>query len=278
MRQAGHFRRVTQSLAIALAFAATACGAGAASPEPAPSTVIARIVDEGLNRSEVMKTASDLFDGIGPRLTNSENMRRAQDWAMERVRSYGATNVHLEPFYFGLGWNLDSYSATLTTPRRLPLTIIPVAWSPATNGVVTAPVIVAPMTKEEHFAAWKGKLKGKIVLVSKPGDTSESQEGPFKRLSDKEIGELDHYDAPHFDPLTKSRWDKAHAFTAKLSAFLKDEGAVRVVSYITHAVLSRAAIERISKSVLDELVVTDTIVQMVFQGETNFFRVGKGPE
>jgi len=40
---------------------------------------------------------------------------------------------------------------------------------------------------------------------------------------------------------------------------LKDEGAVKVVAYITHAVLSGAAIERISKSVLDELIVTDTI-------------------
>jgi ribose-phosphate pyrophosphokinase len=40
---------------------------------------------------------------------------------------------------------------------------------------------------------------------------------------------------------------------------LKDEGALRVVAYITHAVLSGAAIERISSSVLDELVVTDTI-------------------
>lgn len=40
---------------------------------------------------------------------------------------------------------------------------------------------------------------------------------------------------------------------------LKDEGAIRVVAYITHAVLSGKAIERISNSVLDELVVTDTI-------------------
>ena len=230
MRQAGRFRRVTETLAIALALTGTASRSGAAAAESPQTAAIARIVDEGLNRSEVLKTASDLFDGIGPRLTNSENMRRAQDWAMERVKSYGAANVHLEPFYFGLGWNLDSYSATLTTPRHLPLTIIPVAWSPATSGVMTAQIIVAPMTKEEHFAAWKGKLKGKIVLVSKPGETSESKEGPFKRLSDKEIGELDHFDAPHFDPLTKSRWDKAHAFSVKLSAFLKDEGAVAVVT------------------------------------------------
>ncbi|MCK8516520.1 ribose-phosphate pyrophosphokinase [Methylonatrum kenyense] len=40
---------------------------------------------------------------------------------------------------------------------------------------------------------------------------------------------------------------------------LKDAGAERVVAYITHAVLSGNAIERISGSALDELVVTDTI-------------------
>ncbi len=40
---------------------------------------------------------------------------------------------------------------------------------------------------------------------------------------------------------------------------LKDEGATRVVAYITHAVLSGSAVERIGKSALDELVVTDTI-------------------
>ena len=40
---------------------------------------------------------------------------------------------------------------------------------------------------------------------------------------------------------------------------LKDEGATRVVAYITHPVLSGGAAERIAKSVLDEIVVTDTI-------------------
>src|SRR5690606_37855776 len=43
------------------------------------------------------------------------------------------------------------------------------------------------------------------------------------------------------------------------SRVLKDRGAVRVVAYITHPVLSGPAVERISSSELDELVVTDTI-------------------
>ena len=40
---------------------------------------------------------------------------------------------------------------------------------------------------------------------------------------------------------------------------LKDEGAVKVVAYITHAILSGNAVDKIMKSALDELVVTDTI-------------------
>jgi ribose-phosphate pyrophosphokinase len=40
---------------------------------------------------------------------------------------------------------------------------------------------------------------------------------------------------------------------------LRDEGAVKVVAYITHAILSGAALERLATSALDELVVTDTI-------------------
>ncbi len=197
--------------------------------EPAPDPAIARIIDEGLERSEVMANASALFDGIGPRLTNSDNQRKAQAWAVALLKRYGLVNVHEEPFYFGLGWNLDSYAASMVTPRKLPLTVIPVAWSPPTAGTITAPVIVAPMAKEEHLAQWKGKLAGKIVLVSMPGETSESKEAVFQRYSDKDIAELDHYDAPRFDPLTKPRWIKALPFREKLAAFAKAEGAVAIV-------------------------------------------------
>ena len=45
----------------------------------------------------------------------------------------------------------------------------------------------------------------------------------------------------------------------KAAQVLKEEGAIKVVAYCTHAVLSGPAVERIAKSDLDELVVTDTI-------------------
>ena len=43
------------------------------------------------------------------------------------------------------------------------------------------------------------------------------------------------------------------------AAALKDQGAVSVSAYVTHGVLSGTAVQRIEKSVLDELVMTDTI-------------------
>ncbi|WP_420381394.1 M20/M25/M40 family metallo-hydrolase [Novosphingobium sp.] len=197
--------------------------------EPDHSPAIAKIIDEGMNRSQVMINASALMDGVGPRLTNSDNQRKATAWAVALLKSYGLANVHEEPYYFGLGWNLDSYAVAMVSPRVLPLTVIPVAWSPPTTGTLVAPVIVAPMAKEEHFAKWKGKLAGKIVLVSMPGTTSESKDPVFERYSDKAIGELDHFDQPTYDPLKQSGWMKALTFSEKLSAFLKSEGAVAVV-------------------------------------------------
>ena len=63
---------------------------------------IAAVIDEGLNRSEAMIMASQLMDGIGPRLTNSQNYRRAADWATQRMTALGLANVHRERFDFGL--------------------------------------------------------------------------------------------------------------------------------------------------------------------------------
>ena len=190
---------------------------------------IGAVIDEGLNRSEAMKTASQLMDGIGPRLTNSENFRRAADWALAKMTATGLQNVHREPFEFGLGWNVDSYSARMITPRLTQMTVMPVAWSPPTGGILRAPVIVAPISKVQHFAQWKGKLAGKIVLLSLPGTSSEATRLPFRRYEAKDIGDLDHYDLPRFDPLAIDARAKRANFPLELSRFLKAEGAVAMV-------------------------------------------------
>lgn len=216
-------------LLIAAGLMASAAPLPALAAADGDSAALARIIDEGMNRSEAMTTASALMDRIGARLTNSENHRKAESWAMEQLRKQGLANVHVEPFYFGLGWNLDTYSVAMVAPRVLPLTAIPVAWSPATAGTLRAPVVVAPMSREEHFAEWKGKLAGKIVLVSLPGQTSESKGPVFQRYSDAEIAELDTYTKPVFDPDAAALQVRNRRFQGKLAAFLKAEGALAMV-------------------------------------------------
>jgi ribose-phosphate pyrophosphokinase len=68
------------------------------------------------------------------------------------------------------------------------------------------------------------------------------------------IGEVEGRNCVIMDDMV----DTAGTLT-KAAEVLKERGAKKVIAYCTHAVLSGPAIDRISKSPLDELVVTDTI-------------------
>ena len=97
------------------------------SPAAAVTGDTARIIDEGMNHSQVMLNAHELFDDIGPRLTNSTNMRKAQDWAVRKFIGYGLSNVHREAYDFGRGWDIIHSSVRLVSPRPIDLVAIPVA-------------------------------------------------------------------------------------------------------------------------------------------------------
>jgi hypothetical protein len=72
-----------------------------------------------MNHSQVMITAYELMDGIGPRLTISTNMRKAQGWAVAKLTGYGLSNVHREGFDFGRGWDIIHSSVRLVSPRPM---------------------------------------------------------------------------------------------------------------------------------------------------------------
>jgi len=190
---------------------------------------IARIVDEGMNRSQVQTTAHDLLDRIGPRLTNSPNMRKAEDWAVQQFEALGLT-VRKEGFTFGRGWEALDSEVRMTAPRPIALTAIPIAWTPGTNGPIEAEIVVAPMNKEEHFEAYRGKLAGKIVLVSKPGTGDEPTTAAFQRLDAAAIAKRDEYNLPTFDPEAANSRIERQEYALKRDAFLKGEGAIAVVT------------------------------------------------
>ena len=186
-----------------------------------------RLIDEGTNRSQVVLTAAYLSDQIGPRLTNSPGMRRAEAWTQEQFTRWGLRNVHKEGFDFGRGWSIERSSVRMVSPRPIQLTAIPIAWTPATNGTITAPIVVAPMKKEADFARYRGQLAGKIVLVTLPDALSdEPANSPFKRYTPEDIAKQDVYKEAPYDPAAADRRLKRLDYAKKMDAFLKAEGAV----------------------------------------------------
>jgi carboxypeptidase Q len=195
----------------------------------AETITLNRIADAGFNHSEVIDTASYLADEIGGRMTNSPAMRKAERWTQEKFRSWGLKDVRAEAFDFGRGWWIESSQVRMITPRPLELRAIPLAWTPATNGILSAPIIIAPMASETDFAEWKGKLAGKIVLVTWPAPPKDDAEAPFQRLTDADIAKLNIYEQPTFDPALRQKRIERYRFRPNLDAFLAQEGAVALV-------------------------------------------------
>jgi carboxypeptidase Q len=148
------------------------------SSEPVDAAAIAKIRDEGLNRSQVMETMFWLTDRYGPRLTGSREFEEAGDWAVKQLQDWGVENVRKERFQFGRGWSLVKFHATMTDPRVMPIIGLPKSWTPGTNGTFTADVIRPNITNEQEAAQWKGKLRGKIVLTQ-PAREVRMLEGPI---------------------------------------------------------------------------------------------------
>ncbi len=231
-------------------------------------TVVSEIKTEAFNNSQVMDTLSYLSDMYGPRLTASPEFNEAAKWAMDRLKSYGIQNVHEEPWGpFGRSWSIESYTVDMMTPRYSHLVAAPLAWSGPTNGPVTGDVMEAPMPAREYSpqklatdiqefkTKWKGKLRGKVVLVSTPPHEPPSTEPDFRRYTEDQLANLakapmpaakkkidfQHLDVPS-DPAARREFfqtlsaadidelfDRLDAERAKLNTFLHDEGVLAVL-------------------------------------------------
>ena len=217
-------------LGAAGAGASAAAPAGADAHPGAARAVMNEIADAGFNHSEIAETAEYLDDQIGGRMTNSPAMRRAEHWTADRLRAWGLRNVHTEGFDFGRGWWIEAAHIRMIAPRPLDLKGIPVAWTPPTDGVLSAAIVVAPMASDKDFAQWKGKLSDKIVLASYPAPERDGTEPMFERLSDTDIAKRDHFAQPVEDPEQRRKRIERFRFRAQLDAFLAEEGARALVT------------------------------------------------
>ena len=150
-----------------------------------------RIRDEGLNHSHVMEFATALMDGIGPRLTGSPNLKKANEWTRDTLTKIGLENAHLEDWgEFGLGWEQLNTWARMVSPDTAVLIVQATPWSPATAGPVTGDVAFVNIQADKDFDQYKGKLAGKIVLFGAMREVPPVDKPLFNRYTDKHLDDL----------------------------------------------------------------------------------------
>ena len=238
--------------------------------------VVGRIKTEAFDNSQVMDTLWYLTDEYGPRLTASPEFRQAADWAVKRLESYGVSNVRLEKWGpFGRSWSVKHYSVEMLEPRYSLLVAAPLAWSDSTQGSVTSEIVLTPYgtgrrnydpkkNEEElakYEAEWKGKLKGKIILLSPAKPVDPDLQPLFARDSDKELSDMALAPEPSAkipvdlknlkfpeDPqelrtfyaslpssVTEQFFNQRQALLGRRAKFFKDEGVLAILNSDTRA-------------------------------------------
>ncbi|MEW6992316.1 M20/M25/M40 family metallo-hydrolase [Colwelliaceae bacterium 6441] len=195
-----------------------------------------KIRAEGFYNSEVMHTLEQLTDSIGPRLSGSPQMKKANEWTLNKLKGWGLDNAHLDPFEFGRGWSHDSATINLLSPREVSLHGIPVAWTPGTAGEISGDVVIFNASSAADLEQYKGQLKGKIIMMGHGKNIEAPENSVFKRYDSGELSKLIDFDVtrgPSHSPWVNSvRRDGAmqrYNFRQTLNKFLKDEKVAGVI-------------------------------------------------
>ena len=205
---------------------------------------INRIKNEAFQNSKVMENAFYLTDVYGPRLTGSPGIQAAGEWAVRRFNEWGLANVKLENWGpFGRTWYCVRFGAHMKEPQYAPLIGFARPWSPGTNGTLTGDPVLAPIRIEADMEKFKGKLKGKIVLLEDARPSPLVSAGLARRFTNEELAAEalapdPSPESPFFAPIPKppqgplpypgytGKLDReaARKWRNKVNKFLREEG------------------------------------------------------
>ena len=182
-------------------------------------SAIAAILREGRDNSHAAADLGYLTDVIGPRLTPSAAMKRANDWTASKFREYGMDSTWLESWKFGRGWERGSIAVRMTAPHARWLHAASWAWAPGTSGPVSGDVVYVNATTREDFnARFAGKLRGKWVL----------QRGPLY-LWNPDGPVASHADSTNLDSLKRAALLASTPFRDSATVVLAGEGIAGLI-------------------------------------------------
>ncbi len=219
--------------------AAAPTATAAAEVQPAQETIdlgmYQRIMDEGFNHSHVMDYASALDDDIGPRLTGSPNLAKANEWTRHQLAAMGCVNAHLESWGdFGMGWQQLNTWVRMVSPDPAVFIAQATPWSPSTNGPMTGSVVHVNVQEEKDLDQYKGKLAGKIVLLGDMRPVPPVDKPLWTRYTDAQLEAMTSYPPAGggIPPNLKKRLQaylKRRELMAKLMQFLAEEHVAAII-------------------------------------------------
>jgi carboxypeptidase Q len=161
---------------------------------PSNDDLVARMIQEGMQHSHVDADLQYLLDVIGPRLTGSPEVRRANEWTRQKFLEYGADRADLEPWSFGIGWTRGPMTLRMLAPQHREMLGVSWAWSPGTKGPVAGDVVFMDARTQADFdRRFAGKLRGVWVML-----------GPAYPVVNAAAPPLTHADSAHNDSLARA--------------------------------------------------------------------------
>lgn len=197
--------------------------------------VVHQIKAEAFNNSQVMDTMFYLCDVNGPRVSGSPGHKKAANFVKTRLTEHDITDVKFEDFEFGRGWQHSKFAAHMIEPAYSEIIGFPLAWTPGTNGTVRGEAIHATLRTPADLEKWKGKLKGKIVLVDAPRTLEMSDKPLGKRYASEDLAKIAEAPEPGASPFggppggPPTTREQMTSFRDKLNQFLLDEGILVVI-------------------------------------------------
>lgn len=171
--------------------------AGLAQTEKVDPAIMQQIRKEGLENSKVMDIAFHLTDKSGNRLTASPGFMRAANYAKETLAGWGLSNAAIQPWgEFGKGWELEKSYVAITAPYYKALAAHPKAWTSGTKGPKNAEVLVINAKDSAELQAYRGQLKGKLLILDQSTPYKHSFKPDAVRYTDAELEVMANAKAP----------------------------------------------------------------------------------
>ena len=209
-----------------------------AQQEKIDMSVMNKIRKEGLTNSQVMDIAFHITDANGPRVTNSYGFKRAADYAIRQMTSWGLQNARLDPWgEFGKGWDLEKSYVAMTAPWYRSLIAYPKTWTSGTTGMRSGDVLLISAKDSVDVSKYAGKLKDKVLIFDELMAYDHSNRPAIPRRSDEDLQKLSEATMAEDTAAYRRRMERGRAqniipraVVNALKSMAVKEGAIAILS------------------------------------------------